>query len=68
MIRLMASEFTATWMVPSMRVTGRRTNSMDKVWRHGLTELDMRVSTFKEKSMAKASLLGQMDQLTMVSS
>lgn len=41
---------------------------MDKVWRHGLTELDMRVSTFKEKSMAKASLLGQMDQLTMVSS
>lgn len=41
---------------------------MDKVWRHGLTEPDMRVSTYKEKSMAKASLLGQMDQLTMVSS
>ena len=40
---------------------------MDKVWRYGLMELNMKVSTFKEISMARASLLMLMDQSTKVS-
>lgn len=45
MIRLTDSESTAILMAPNTRDTGRRTNSMEKDSRHGLTEPDITAST-----------------------
>ena len=45
MIRLMDLVSIAISMVPSMKVNGRRTNNMEKVWKLGQMEQSIRDNT-----------------------
>jgi hypothetical protein len=54
-------------MVLSIRVNGKKINSMAEVLRHGLMVLVMKVTMLKARNMVMASLLGQMAQLMKVS-
>ena len=50
-------------MVLDMRGNGSMTNKAVTVWRHGLKAESMKVNMLMLKRMAKASILGLMDQL-----
>lgn len=63
MVKLRAEVLMNTPMVPSMSVTGKRTNSMDMVFKHGQMELNMRVITSLAKNMALEPINGLTDQL-----
>ena len=59
MIRLTGLEFTAIWMVRVTLVSGRKTNSMVKVWRPGLMVPATKVCILKGKNTEKDALHGQ---------
>jgi len=65
MIKHMEQVSIAIWMEPSMKVTGRKINSTEKVLKHGQMVLDMTVSMSLVKSMESENSHGLMEALTM---
>jgi len=61
MIRLTAMESTHTWMEPGTKVSGKRTSSMGRDSRRGLTVHHMRETTLMGRSMGRASSHGLME-------
>ena len=61
MIRQKVTVFIHTWMELSIRVTGKKINSMGKVKRHGQTVPCMKVITSMARSMVEEHSNGQMD-------
>lgn len=51
-------------IMPSMKDTGKKTNNMDKVLRHGESQVDHKLHTLaistKARKMEKADLTGKM--------
>jgi hypothetical protein len=62
MIKQRALVNTLIWMELSMRVNGRKINSMVKVKNNGLMVLCTRVIMFMARSMGGVNSFGQMDQ------
>jgi hypothetical protein len=57
-------ELTSTWTGLSMSASGLTTNKMEKEKKFGLTELDTKVNTIKERSTEGDNFFGLMDQFT----
>jgi hypothetical protein len=51
MTKQMALEFISIWMGHSMRVSGRKTNRMERELNDGQMELVMKETTFRERKM-----------------
>ena len=68
MTRLTGLEFTAIWMVRVTLVSGRKTNSMVKVWRPGLMVPATKACILKGGSTEEGALHGQITAHTQVTS
>ena len=65
MIKHTATEFTLTQMEPSTKATGKKIYSMVGVLKSGLMVQNMKVITFRDESMDKVLMYGQMGQDTL---
>lgn len=68
MIRQRGLEFILTWMELNMKVSGKKTNSMAKEKKLGLTEQCTKVNTFMGRNMVLVSFSGLTNLSTLVNS
>lgn len=63
MIRHMDMESIVTWMEQDMKGTGKKINSTEKAWKHGLMAHLTKEITLKVRNMALGASLGLMEAL-----
>lgn len=67
LIKLRVTGYIPIWMEHSIKDRGKKTSNMERAKRHGLMELCMKETIFKEKSRGWACLSGLMGLYMMAS-